>query len=637
MPGDAASADAKSGRPRVFLTDYPWPDCDIERGVIEAAGFDLVTGPREAAPASEIDRLAAAANPVAIMTCWAPVSATAIAAPDDLRIVARMGVGLDNIDVAAATARNAWVTNVPDYCVEEVSDHALALVLGWSRGIVALDREVKQGIWQPGGAKVARLRALTVGLVGLGRIGRVTARKLSGFGCRVIAADPSPHVPPEGVEIVTVDALCAEADVIVLHVPLLPSTQHLVNDAFIAKCGRKPLLVNVSRGGLVDNEALIRGLDSGQLGAAALDVVEGEPSPPAALVGRSDVIVTPHVAFLSPVSLIELRRRSSEEVVRVLRGDRPHFPCNSPVLDEQPLGGGVSSAIRIVNTIAGKIVVKEALPALKVAAHWPSDPARSLIEAHALEVMAELLGEGVVPRVLWIDAEKHCFGMARVDPRLRNWKVDLLAGRIDLDTAKRAGEVLGELHGRSAKRPDIAERFASRQFFDELRIRPYFERIAERNPDIAPAIREAIEGMRVSPERALVHGDFSPKNILADGREVVLLDCEVAHWGDPRFDLAFGLSHLALKSMRRGADAEGLAAAATALLDGYGVEGPQIGDSRLVRLVGCLILARLEGDSPVEYLDTLDTAAAKRVAVAMITQPASGPSSIFANIREHAQ
>lgn len=631
--GSARGGGDEAHRPRVLLTDYPWPDCDVERDIVEAAGFDLVTGPREAAPAAEIARLAAANDPVAILTCWAPVSAEAIAAPTDLRIVARMGVGLDNIDIAAATARGAWVTNVPDYCVEEVSDHAIALTLAWLRGVVVLDREVKRGLWQPGGAKVARFRVLTVGLVGLGRIGRATARKLSGFGCRVIAADPSPHEPPPGVEIVSLEALRAEADVIVLHVPLLDATRHLVDDAFIAGCRKRPLLVNVSRGGLVDNDALLRGLDSGQLGGAALDVVEGEPSPPAALVGRPDVIVTPHVAFLSPVSLLELRRRSTEEVVRVLRGAPPHFPCNAPTIDESVLGGGVASDIRIVDTIAGKIVVKEALPELKVDAHWRSDPARSLVEADALRTIAELLGEGAVPKVLWTDAEKHRFGMELVDPRLRNWKLDLLDGRIDLATASRAGEILGQLHGRSARRADVAERFASRQFFEELRIRPYFERIAERNPALAPAVHQAINDMRESAEQALVHGDFSPKNLLADGGDVVLLDCEVAHWGDPRFDLAFILSHLSLKAMRRDADAARFADAADALLAGYRAEGPAVIDAHLVRLVGCLILARLEGDSPVDYLDTLDTATAKRVAVGMIENPTADPSFLVRSIR----
>ena len=633
MAGVAESKSDGDRRLRVLLTDHPWPECDVERAIVEAAGFELVVGASEAAPAAEIARFVAEQDPVAILTCWAPVSARAISAPTDVRIVARMGVGLDNIDVAAATARAAWVTNVPDYCVEEVSDHALALILAWLRGVVVLDREVKSGFWQPGGAKVGRFRALTVGLIGLGRIGRATARKLGGFGCRILAVDPSPAEPPAGVEKVSPDVLRAEADVIVLHVPLVEATHHMVNDAFIAGCRRKPLLVNVSRGGLVDNEALVRGLDAGKLAGAALDVVEGEPEPPASIVRRPDVIVTPHVAFLSPVSLLELRRRSTEEVVRVLRGAPPHFPCNKPAIAERVLGGGVASDIRIIKTIAGDVVVKEALPELKVAAYWPSDPVRSSVEVEALKTIAELVGEGAVPKVLWSDREKHRFGMELVDPRLRNWKADLLAGRIDLATAARVGELLGQVHGRSSRRPEIAARFSNQQFFEELRIRPYFERIGERNPPLAPAIQQAIAGMRNTSDKSLVHGDFSPKNILADGGDVVLLDCEVAHWGDPRFDLAFCLSHLSLKAMRRGADAAKLADAAEVFLSAYREEGPPVIDRELVRLVGCLILARLDGDSPVDYLGDLDTDAVRGVASAMIENPPTDPEFLVRSLR----
>lgn len=633
MAGSAGESEGDR-RPRVLLTDHPWPECDVERAIVEAAGFELVIGAGEAAPAAEIERFVAEQDPVAILTCWAPVSAQAIGAPSDLRIVARMGVGLDNIDVAAATARKARVTNVPDYCVEEVSDHALALILAWLRGIVALDREVKAGQWQPGGAKVGRFRVLTVGLIGLGRIGRATARKLAGFGCRILAADPSPVDPPAGVEKVSLDVLRVEADVIVLHVPLIEATRHMVDDAFIAACRKKPFLVNVSRGGLIDNDALIRGLDAGKLAGAALDVVEGEPDPPASVVGRPDIIVTPHIAFLSPVSLLELRRRSTEEVVRVLQGAPPHFPCNKPEIAERVLGGGVASDIRIADTIHRQVVVKEALPELKVEAYWPSDPSRSSVEVEALKAIAALVGEGAVPKVLWTDPEKHRFGMELIDPRLRNWKQDLLAGRIDLATAARAGQLLGQIHGRSCRQPDTAERFSDQQFFEELRIRPYFQRVAERNPPLAAAIHQAIEGMRQSSEKALVHGDFSPKNILADGSDVVLLDCEVAHWGDPRFDLAFLMSHLSLKAMRRGADAKKLTEAADVFLKAYREEGSPVIDAALVRLVGGLILARLEGDSPVDYLADLDTGIAKRVASGMIENPSADPDFLVRSIRE---
>lgn len=607
--------------PCVLLTDYPWPDIDVERAIVEAAGFRLLAGASEAGTAADIEGLAVRYDPVAILTCWAPVSSAAIAAPTDLRIVARMGVGLDNIDVEAATARGAWVTNVPDYCVEEVSDHAIALLLAGERGVVALDREVKQGQWRPGGAIVARISTLTVGIVGLGRIGRMTARKLSGFGCRIVAADPSAPEPPPGVEIVPMEELQATADAIVLHLPLLDATRHIVDDLFIGGCLKKPLIVNVSRGGLIDNEALVRGLDAGRVSGAALDVVEGEPSPPASLVGRSDVIVTPHVAFLSPTSLLELRRRSTEEVVRVLIGAPPHFPCNAPALGGRPLEGGVASDIRIVDTVRGPIVIKRALPELKVAAHWASDPSRSIIEADALNAIANLLGPGIVPRVLWTDPEKNLFGMQLADRRLRNWKDDLLAGRVDLATARRAGALLGALHTRSSGDANIERRFGERRFFEELRIRPYFDRAGERNPGLGEAIGQQVQAMRDSREKALVHGDFSPKNILADGGDVMILDCEVAHWGDPRFDVAFCLSHLVLKAMRRGADRAALLEAARVFNEEYALAGPAIDDPRLVRLTGCLVLARLEGDSPVDYLGDLDTGLVKEVAVAAISAP----------------
>lgn len=152
---------------KVLITDRAWPDLDIERAVIEGAGLALVAGPATALPASEIARLAAEHRPAAIMTCWAEVNAQAIRACPDLKIVARIGVGLDNIDRAAAAAQGAIVTNVPDYCVEEVSDHAVGLLLSWARGITGFDRAVKAGRWEPADAQLRRVRDLVVGIVGL--------------------------------------------------------------------------------------------------------------------------------------------------------------------------------------------------------------------------------------------------------------------------------------------------------------------------------------------------------------------------------------------------------------------------------------------------------------------------------------
>ena len=609
---------------QVILTDHAWPDTVIERGILEAAGFELVAGPAVAGTAAQVAELVAAHDPAAIMTCWAPVPAAAVRSPSDLRIVARLGVGLDNIAVDAASARGAWVTNVPDYCVEEVSDHALALLLAHFRGVAVLDRDTKAARWNPAHAQLERFRNLTIGIVGLGRIGQATARKLEAFGCTVLAVDSAPAAARPGIAKVSMAVLRERADAIVLHVPLTASTRGMVDDAFIAGCRRRPFLVNVSRGGLVDNAALLRGLANGALRGAALDVIDGEPSPPSELLPPPAGMAPPHVAFLSVASLIELRRRASEEVVRVLGGQAPLHPCNRPAGAATPVpvsfDVGVASDIQVVEDPDGPYVLKRALPRLRVAAEWRSDPARSLVEAAALRAVASIIGQDAVPRVLWTDPARHEFAMELVPPRLRNWKRDLMSGQIDAATAARVGRLLGQLHAGSALRPDLREQFADTRCFEELRVRLYFDRVAERNPNLAAEI--AAVGQGIAEHRAaLVHGDFSPKNILADGADVVLLDCEVAHWGDPRFDLAFCLTHLALKSLRRTAPVAALAGAALALVHGYRETGPAIIDAALVRILACLMLARLEGDSPVDYLSDLDQPEVKCLAIRLLHDP----------------
>ena len=609
---------------RVVLTDYAWPDTAIERGVLEAAGLELVAGPATAGTADEVAALIQAHDPAAVMTCWAPVSAAAVQAPSGLRIVARLGVGLDNIAVDAASARGAWVTNVPDYCVEEVSDHALALLLAHFRGVAALDRDTKALRWNPVGARLERVRDLTVGIVGFGRIGQATARKLAAFGCTVLAVDNAPISASPGVEQVSMAVLQERSDAIVLHVPLLDSTRGLVDDGFVARCRRQPLLVNVSRGGLVDNAALLRGLASGALRGAALDVIDGEPAPQPDILAHPAVIATPHVAFLSAASLVELRRRAAEDVVRVLNGQAPLHPCNRPDGVAAPVPAtfdrGVASDIQVVDGPNGPYVLKRALPRLRVAAEWLSDPARSLVEASALQAMAGIIGQDAVPRVLWVDPGRREFAMELVPPRLRNWKQDLMSSRIDPATASRAGQLLGQLHAGSARSPELRKQFQDTRFFEELRVRPYFTRVAERNPDLAADIAAVVAGM-AERRTALVHGDFSPKNILADGADIVLLDCEVAHWGDPRFDLAFCLTHLTLKSLRRAAPVADLAVAGMALLCAYSEAGPAIIDTALTQILGCLLLARLEGDSPVDYLADIDLEATKRLALHLLRDP----------------
>lgn len=289
------------------------------------------------------------------------------------------------------------------------------------------------------------------------------------------------------------------------------------------------------------------------------------------------------------------------------------------------LPGGISCDVAIVREADGReIVVKQALPRLKVTADWRCDPARSSVEVAALRVMRELLGAQSVPEVLWEDAPNHRFAMQRVEPRFRNWRDDLNGRRVELVTAARVGELLGQLHCRSASRADLAERFATREFFEQLRIEPFFNRIVQRNPQLGAPVNEVIASLRV-PGLALVHGDFSPKNMLVDGAQVVLLDCEVAHWGNPRFDLAFCLMHLMLDGLHRPPSRQ-YAAAALSFLDAYsrcGMAG--MFDTLLVRMTGCLLLARLEGDSPIDYLRELDAPAVKHIAMKLMENPVDDP------------
>ncbi|HTX05371.1 MAG TPA: C-terminal binding protein [Steroidobacteraceae bacterium] len=316
-------------RQTVLLTDYAWPDVAIEAGIIEGAGLHLVTGPAKPASAEAITRLASEHQPVAIMTNWATVSADAIAASSRLRIVTRLGVGLDNIAVDEATRRGIWVTNVPDYCLEEVSDHAVAMLLAWARGLTHFDREVKAGRWEPASARLHRVRDLTCGLIGLGRTGRRTAEKLRGLGMRLLGNARHADAVIDGVEMATLQELLRRSDAVIVHLPLTPATRHLIDRERIALMKAGAFLINVSRGAVLDTAALVDALESGRLSGAALDVLENEPRIPPGLL-RSNVILTPHIAFSSTASLRELRRKASEEVVRVLRGEPPEQARNEP-------------------------------------------------------------------------------------------------------------------------------------------------------------------------------------------------------------------------------------------------------------------------------------------------------------------
>jgi D-3-phosphoglycerate dehydrogenase len=620
---------------RIVLTDHPWPDLDIEHAILSGAGHELISGPSEAGTAAAIESLVAKADPAGIMTCWAPVSTAAVRAPSRLALIARIGVGLDNIAVDEATLRGAYVTNVPDYCTGEVSDHAIALMLAHYRCIARFDRQAKDGLWLTQMSGLERISDLTVAIIGLGRIGQQTARKLAAFGCRVLALPSASHSEDEpGIRYANLSQIQAEADVVILHVPLTERTSKLIDRAFLQRCQKSPLLINVSRGGVVDNDALLWALNEGHLRGAALDVIDGEPTPPDVLIRHPLAIVTPHVAFASAAAMRELRTRACEEVVRVLAGESPLHPCNRLVAGT-PLPGGVASDIRIIQAPGGPQVIKRSLAKLRVASDWFSDPRRSSTEVAAIQSIGALIGKEHVPRVLWSDPEQNTFAMSLIDEPYKNWKTELMNGRVDLRTASSTGHLLGCLHSKAADQAGLRGRFANMQYFQELRVEPFFSRVAMAEPEIGAHI-ERIAHEMLQRRETLVHGDFSPKNILADGADIVLLDFEVTHWGDARFDAAFCAAHLLLKSARRGAPRSLILESLRTFLEAYQQVGPSVLDHHLVEITGCLLMARLSGASPVEYLPDIDRSHVRSVAMDMIRRPEPGLDSYLTGTRGFA-
>ncbi len=317
--------------PLVVITDCDHPDVDPERSVLEAAGTEL----RLARCRTSEDVAEAAQEADAIIVQYAPVDEAALRALPRCRAVVRYGVGVDTIDVEAATRLGKWVVNVPDYGTEEVSDHALALLLGLLRGVVTLDRAVRDGRWDDSAdGPLRRVSTRTVGVLGCGRIGSAFARKAKGAGLRVQAHDPA-GVPDElasaGIESVDLDVLLETSDAVSLHLPLTPETHHVIDAHALARLPAGACVVNTSRGGLVDGAALLDALERGHLAGAALDVLESEPPEPGdPLVHHERVVVTPHAAWYSEESARALKTEVAREAVRVLEGERPRSPVNEP-------------------------------------------------------------------------------------------------------------------------------------------------------------------------------------------------------------------------------------------------------------------------------------------------------------------
>jgi D-3-phosphoglycerate dehydrogenase len=316
---------------RVLVADSVARDLELERSLLEPAGHELVVAPDT--DEQTLARLASQAD--AILVCYARVGRPVVEAAraGGVRIIARTGIGWDNIDVDAAREAGITVTNVPDYCIGEVADHTMALLLALARAVLPGVESVRAGGWDLPRGQVHRLEGRRLALLGVGRIGRAVAARAGAFGLRVAGFDPfATDWPTSGIERAKslADAV-GEADFVSLHAPLTPDTRHLIDAEAIALMRRRPVLVNTSRGGLVDLEALTAALDAGTLGAAAVDVTDPEPLPAGhPLRSHPRALVTPHMAFYSVEAEEELRRRACDEVLRSLAGRPPRSPVVGP-------------------------------------------------------------------------------------------------------------------------------------------------------------------------------------------------------------------------------------------------------------------------------------------------------------------
>jgi D-3-phosphoglycerate dehydrogenase len=317
-------------RPLIAVTDSPFPSLDPAKAALARIDPEL----RVAKSASADDVLAVARDADAILVTYAKLPGDLLRQLRRCKAIGRFGLGVDNIDIAAAAEFGITVTYVPDYCMQEVSDHAMALLLALARKVPQSNALVQAGRWEmPAVVPIHRLAGRVLGLVGFGNIPRELTPKAKAFGLRVVAHDPyvsQPVLDAAGVERVSFDRLLEISDFVSIHAPLLSATRGLFNAEVFRKMKKGARLINTARGPLVDEDALVAALDSGQLAGAALDVVAVEPLPKdSKLIGRDNVILTPHTAFYSVEALNELQTKCAADVARVLSGEPPVYPVKT--------------------------------------------------------------------------------------------------------------------------------------------------------------------------------------------------------------------------------------------------------------------------------------------------------------------
>ncbi|WP_424768534.1 C-terminal binding protein [Paenibacillus sp. sgz302251] len=324
---------------KVVVTDREYADLYYEEQVLQHEQIEFVS----AQCRTEQDVIDACRDAHGIINQYAPINARVIAQLDQCRVITRYGVGVDTIDVEAATSKGICVANVPDYCKDEVADHALALLLSWTRKITQANRDVKSGLWDYKAVMpIYRLRDRVLGLVGFGMIAQSLAAKVKPLGLQVIAYDPYAAVAAAaeaGVELVSLKTLCQRADFISIHTPLTPSTRGMLGKEQFGYMKKDAVVINTSRGPVVDESALMEALSERRVAGAALDVMEKEPiAPNHPFMMMDNVILTPHVAWYSEEAAAEMRFKAAMGVADVLlHGEYPKYLFNQEVKNKANL------------------------------------------------------------------------------------------------------------------------------------------------------------------------------------------------------------------------------------------------------------------------------------------------------------
>jgi len=316
-------------RLKIAVADSVFPNLDPTEEIFGRAGGDVTLA--EAPTKEAILKIARDSD--ALMVTFAELTADLISELRNCRAIGRFGIGVNNIDLDAAHARDIQICYVPDYCLDEVADHSLALMLALERKVVAGNAQVQAGGWALRElTPMRRLRGLTLGLVGFGKIPQNLAPKARAFGLNIVVADPyAPEsvIDQLGATRVSFEELLVRSDFISVHAPLTEETRHIFSESAFKQMKSSAYLINTSRGPLIDEGALAAALDAGELAGAGLDVLESEPLAEGfGLSGRDNVIITPHAAFYSESSLLDLQTKCCEDVVRILRGDAPLNPAN---------------------------------------------------------------------------------------------------------------------------------------------------------------------------------------------------------------------------------------------------------------------------------------------------------------------